>query len=719
MSGGGVTSWNDEAFVTANAAFLDVLIRRWERIVDFHAAVRHGFHDPDDPPDEERLVADLAFLDSALREHRAHARERGFRFPFDLLLETYSLDQNEADILALALMPQLDLGFRQRIARCNNNILYDFVDVDLALGILFDERVEQLKARRYFADSAPLMRHRLLVMAPPKESKGSGLLAQELRPPERLSDYVLGRRTLDASLRPFAELGDPSERLSDVAMPAHERRDLQDIIRHFRAAPDVVGPGAPFPAGGGLTIAFVGPSGTGKTLAARAVAGELGRALISVDAARLASASGSFQDLVDALFGEASVQGAVVLLDRCEAICGKNNQRLPALFDQMDRFGGLTILTTSAPDDLDPSVERHVTWQLKTEMPEVDLRLQMWKQHLPQDVPVDPELDLDDLATRYEVNGGQIRNACVLAATEVQAHEDDGAMITLERLHAAAQAQLRADMEEYSVKSKVTLTLDDLILPDKEKALLHELLDACQHRVFVMSKWGFGRRLVTGKGITALFKGEPGTGKTLAAEIIAHTLGMRLYQISIPRVVSKYIGETEKNISRIFQTARANHSMLLFDEADALFTKRVNVENAIDRFSNMEVNLLLQEIERFEGVTILTTNLDKNIDDAFSRRIQFKIDFPFPKEEARAKIWKLHIPKECPVDDDIDFEFLGEAYEISGGFIKNAIVRAAYRAAAAGTPIGPDDIEFAAEQECRSAGKLFRTSKSRNADSDW
>ncbi len=167
---------------------------------------------------------------------------------------------------------------------------------------------------------------------------------------------------------------------------------------------------------------------------------------------------------------------------------------------------------------------------------------------------------------------------------------------------------------------------------------------------------------------------------------------------------------TEKNIAKIFHSARANHSMLLFDEADSLFTKRVSVENAIDRFSNMETNLLLQEIERFEGVCIMTTNLDKNIDDAFARRIQFKIEFPFPEAEYRTAIWKTLIPKECPVDGSIDFSRLGECFELSGGHIKNAVVRAAYRAAAREGSLNWDDFEFAAEQECKNAGKLFRTS---------
>ena len=158
--------------------------------------------------------------------------------------------------------------------------------------------------------------------------------------------------------------------------------------------------------------------------------------------------------------------------------------------------------------------------------------------------------------------------------------------------------------------------------------------------------------------------------------------------------------------------------MLLFDEADALFTKRVSVEHAIDRFSNMETNLLLQEIERFEGITILTTNLDKNFDDAFARRIQFKIDFPFPDAEHRTKIWSLLFPPDCPLEDNIDFVDLGERFELSGGHIKNAVLRAAYRAASRGegSRITRSDIDFAAQQECKNAGKLFRSG---DAVEDW
>lgn len=706
---------NDDQFIANNAAFVDLVIRRWERIIDFHTSLRHGMFDPENPPTPEGLQTDLDGLDASIASLRTAAKKAKRTFPLDQLISSYGLDPVEAQILELAVIPQIDLSFRQRVARYNNNILYDFVDVDIALGLLFASRVQRLQARRYFGSEAPLIAHKLLSFQPPKDAKGSGLLAQELRPPERLADYVLCRRSLESALRPVADLVDPIVPMTDVALSEEVRSEVDTFIRHFAARHGGELSQGPFPPGGGLTIALVGESGTGKTMLAHAIAHALGRPLIAVDSGRLAAMGERADRLIDSLFTEASVMGAVLLLDRCEPLFSKGNARLPAVLGELDRFGGLAILCTVKPDELDPGVERHVAWQKKMEMPDPELRTMIWNRHIPRNVEHEADVDIEDLGTRYELTGAQIRSACALAEKRVLASPEAGGKLTFEMMKNAAMAQLRADMEEYSVQSKVTLTLKDLVLPKKEKMLIQEVLDACKNRVFVMSKWGFGRRLVTGKGICVLFKGEPGTGKTLCAEILARELGMRLYQIAIPKIVSKYIGETEKNISKIFYTARANHSMLLFDEADALFTKRVSVESATDRFSNMEVNLLLQEIERFEGITILTTNLDKNIDDAFSRRINFKIDFPFPEANHRALIWKGLFPKECPTDR-IDFDWLGESYELSGGFIKNAVVRAAYRAASAGTSIGAEDIEFAAEQECRSAGKLFRTT---NHGSDW
>lgn len=700
-------------FPARNATFVDRVIQRWEVVMEHRIRLRHGGIDAlEDPETEATVHATLRGLDEEIAELRGQAEAAGRSLPLDQITAAYDLDPLEEAVLELALMPLLEISFRNRLARYHNNILFDFVDADLALHLLLPSREERLRARQVFASDGRLLRHRLLTQVAPKDPRGAGVLGLELMPPERLADFVLGRRVLDHALRPYARLAMPRATFDDVVLPEGVAEELLAL------SGQLAGDGAPFPVGKGLTLEFCGPPGTGKSLLAEALSHELGRPMIVVDCAALNMAAGGFVDLLDGLFTEARVQGAVLVLDRPEPLLQKGNPRLPSVLKELDRFGGLTLLTTQAADDLDPSVERYVAWQLMLAMPNAADRQRIWEALLPEEVQLADDVDLEDLGTRFEIVGGQVANAWAVAARRARSKRGGKGKTTVDQaaLKEAAQAQIRANMEDYSIRSAVTLTLDDLVLPDKEMTLIREVLEACQNRVFVMSKWGFGRRLVTGKGLCILFKGEPGTGKTLCAEIMASELDMKLYQISIPKVVSKYIGETEKNISRIFSSARANHCMLLFDEADALFTKRVAVENAVDRFSNMETNLLLQEIERFEGITILTTNLDKNMDDAFARRIQFKIDFPFPDAEHRSLIWKSLLPMECPVDEGIDFEDVGQSFELSGGHIKNAVVRAAYRAAGRGDQITAEDIEFAAEQECKNAGKLFRSSSS---DDEW
>lgn len=702
-------------FRALNAAFVDRTLRRWEAWIAHRTRMERTELSADERASAEAQAASVeANFDAERNAMRARAAELGAVLPLDQVVDSYGLDPFETSILELALAPLIDVAFRKLLARYNNNVLFDFVDADLALSLLVPSREERFQARAYFGVDGRLFAHRLLTLVAPKESKGSGLLTRELRPPERLADYVLGRETLDPTLRTHAQLLRPRLTLADVVLPSGAHEALSGLISamRFEARPAGIGSAPPFLVGRGLTVEVSGPPGTGKTLLAHALAGELRRPLIEVNSASLNTAN-DFRELAEGLFSEARVQGAVVLLDRCEPLLAKNNQRTPALLAAMDQFGGLVVLTNTAPDELDGSVERYVAWKVELELPDVDQRLRIWDLSRPSDVAMAKDVDAVDLAARFEITGAQVARAWEVAGRWAAARsgkDKNAGKITQNDLHQAAQAQIRANMSDYSVRSKVGLTLKDLVLPDKEKVLIDEVLQACKNRVFVMSKWGFGKRLSTGRGICVLFKGEPGTGKTLCAEILASELGIKLYQISIPKIVSKYIGETEKNIAKIFHSARANHSMLLFDEADSLFTKRVSVENAIDRFSNMETNLLLQEIERFEGVCIMTTNLDKNIDDAFARRIQFKIEFPFPEAEYRTAIWKTLIPKECPVDGSIDFSRLGECFELSGGHIKNAVVRAAYRAAAREGSLNWDDFEFAAEQECKNAGKLFRTS---------
>ena len=217
--------------------------------------------------------------------------------------------------------------------------------------------------------------------------------------------------------------------------------------------------------------------------------------------------------------------------------------------------------------------------------------------------------------------------------------------------------------------------------------------------------WGFDRKLSGGKGLSALFAGPPGTGKSMAAEVIAGELRLDLYKIDLAHIVSKYIGETEKNLDRVFRAAENATVVLFFDEADALFGKRSEVKDSHDRYANIEIAYLLQKMEEYEGLAILATNLRQNLDEAFVRRLQFVVEFPFPDEAYRRRIWQVSFPSETPIDADVDLALLAREVKLAGGNIRNIALAGAFRAAAAGAPVGMDHLLHAARREYQKLGR--------------
>ncbi len=696
---------------TPNLEFVDLMVARMELLMELRTFQRYGVpQQPGQETDFGQVVEPLRQQMMAVEQRMAHLREQALKkkqaLPFDRLCRSFDLDVVEEQILMLALSPMFDASFRKRIARYKDNILLDYVDVDLCLAVLFDTRRERLAAMQWFGEQGRLFQSRILVPSVPKEAGSEHQLAYELLAPGRVVNFVLGRGDIDMAIRSYASLSYPQIPMDHVVLPENTLNEVLNLADQFAGELRDEAARMHSAMGGvekGGVIAFVGPSGTGKTHTARALASYLEVPALEVDCGRLATDDHRFKQALEAVFWQARLLNAVLILDRPEAIMQENSSKLPTIFAEIERWVGLAVLTVVDQKKIDPTVHGSVIYQFEFEAPELAERERLWAIHLPES-PKPLDVSTEELGTQYEITGSQIRNACLVAANMALSEDGDGEKhITMDHLKRAAYTQMRASLTQYARKSKVKLTLADLILPDDEKKEIESIIEAARSRAYVMSKWGFGRKLTTGKGLVTMFCGEPGTGKTLCAEIRANMLELQLYHISIPQVMSKYIGETEKNIAEIFATAKANHAMLLFDEADSLFSSRVKVESSVDKFSNMETNLLLQEIERFEGVIILTTNLDKSIDKAFQRRIQFKA-------EDRARIWQLLFPKECPLDEEnMDWDLLGKSFEISGGHIKNAVLRAAYRAACTDGIVTMETIRFAAEQECKQAGKLFRS----------
>ena len=267
------------------------------------------------------------------------------------------------------------------------------------------------------------------------------------------------------------------------------------------------------------------------------------------------------------------------------------------------------------------------------------------------------------------------------------------------------------NMKEQAKLINAFYVWDDLVLPESTKAGLRRLCDRVKYRDVVMETWGFARKLAYGRSTSALFYGPPGTGKTMAAQVIANDLDLELYRADLSQIMNKYIGETEKNLNRLFDEAKHANGILFFDEADALFSKRTEITDAKDKYSNAETAFLLQKIEEYEGVVILATNLMHNFDDAFKRRITYMISFEKPDVPHRRLLWQKAFPREALLDGTLDLDFLASEFDFTGSTIKSIALSAAYDAAARGEGIGMGHIIRALKLEYIKTGEILMRSK--------
>lgn len=313
--------------------------------------------------------------------------------------------------------------------------------------------------------------------------------------------------------------------------------------------------------------------------------------------------------------------------------------------------------------------------------------------------PLEDGLTVEELASKFRFSPRQVELACRQAVGLTRL--DGLAAIPSREMHQCCYRQVVHKLGDLATPVRPAFGWDDVVMPADQKRLLQHACGHIKFRHRVYSDWGFDRKVTYGRGLSILFAGAPGTGKTMCAQVIANELNMEMYKINISQIVSKYIGETEKNLQAVFAEARKSNCILFFDECDAIFGKRSEVKDAHDRNANVEVAYLLQQIEEHDGVCIMATNLIGNIDAAFMRRITYVVRFPFPDPAMREEIYRRTVPAEAPLSDDIDWGFLAEKFELSGGHIKNIVLSAAFLAALEGTPIGMSQLLRAAVGELR------------------
>ena len=422
--------------------------------------------------------------------------------------------------------------------------------------------------------------------------------------------------------------------------------------------------------------------------AALAIAHAAGHGLLQVAAAELAC-----RDLARDAVLAAALEGRVLVVDRLGDVGPADRALLP------DRVGALpgVVLCLAGPDEL-VVLEHLPVLALAVALPPAAERAVMWAAAL-GGAEVAP-----DISAAYRLPLGRIADGAALAGAVAAA--DGRAELDRADVEVGARAVSVSSLGDLAVAMNGDIGWDDLVLPERPLGLLRSLAAFLRHRDLVLDDWGFGRRAGRAQGLVAMFAGDSGTGKTLAARVLAEELGLELFRIDLATVVSKWLGETEKNLERVFAAAQGANAVLFFDEADAVFGRRSEVQDSHDRYANLQTSFLLQRMEVHDGPVILATNMRGNIDDAFLRRMDAVVEFPFPVAEYRRRLWDLLLPAEAPRDDDIDLDFLAERFELSGGGIRNAAIAAAVLAAQDGVAIGMEQLVRGVAMEYAKLGRL-------------
>lgn len=622
------------------------------------------------------------------------AHSRGDTLRLAHLVTRFALSRFDLDVLLIALAPALDLRYERLYGYLQDDVTRKRPSVNLALDLLSLPGPERLAALEHFTDSAPLFKYRLLERAHEPGVANTSLLAQALSVDDPLLHWLIGSPNGPLS-RCAVRQSSPS--VEDELLAGAPLTPLVAELKILLADPQ----GAP------PLVVFSGVDQSAQDAAARLVAAHLGRPLLplrlllpgeapadSLNRLRLALRDSRLLDALPYLKGWDAPDAPPEESSAVRAVQAD-------LFSEVLAYPGLALLTGQAAWRAQGLPRSRRLLHVAFGLPDSAQRQAIWHNQ----VPTDPGSDLDVaiVAGQFRLVSGQIRDAMAMAldlAAEAQTP------LQTAHLLAAARAQSSQLLSTLARKITPRYTPDDIILPKDQVRLLGEIIDTIRSRPLVLETWGVGQKLVSSSGVTILFAGPPGTGKTMAAEIIAAQIGLDVYKIDLSTVISKYIGETEKNLERIFQEADSSNAILFFDEADAIFGKRSEVRDSHDRYANIEISYLLQRMEAYNGVTILATNLRANLDEAFTRRLQFSVDFPFPEEADRLRIWQALFPPGVPRTQDLDLGLLARRFRLSGGNIRNILVGAAYLAAADGGRVSMAHLLHSTRRELQKMGRL-------------
>jgi AAA+ superfamily predicted ATPase len=568
------------------------------------------------------------------------------------LAQRAALTGLDVDLLVAAVAPDLDPAVERLYVYLNDDITRRRATAGLALRMAGAEPTDPAARARVLA-GAPLVDLHLVEI----DDADRPFLSRSLRVPDRVLQHLLGDEALPADIAALE--------VAAAAWPTSD--DVEQLARAFSH-------------GRGF-VHLHDPGELGGVDLAHSTLRHLDREVLGIDVGRAR---------LDGL-DPATIVREAVIRDAGLVVANADRAQPDLLRGLVDTAPAIVVVSR---DPWDPGLSARSPVQRRVEAPTLLARRDTWRAALPD---IDPA-PLDTL----RLSPGAIRRS-VAAAHELAAVE--GRPLDVTHVRDAARLQASSRLERLARRIRPGVSWDGLVVRDETRADLELLATRVRHREKVLDSWGLRRRSGHAEGIAALFAGDSGTGKTLAAEVLASDLGLDLYVVDLSTVVDKYIGETEKNLERIFTEAEGVNGVLFFDEADALFGKRSEVSDARDRYANTEIAYLLQRIEQFDGFAVLATNLRANIDEAFLRRLAAVVDFPDPDAGLRRHLWALHL-RTVPHTGHVDLDFLAEAFAFSGGNIRNVAVTAAYMAAADDRHVEMTDLVRGVALEYRKLGRL-------------
>ena len=444
-----------------------------------------------------------------------------------------------------------------------------------------------------------------------------------------------------------------------------------------------------------------GEKGIGKKTLVKRTASILAKALIIVDIDKCLNSESNFSDIITTVLRQVRLMNGMVCFDGIELIKNRK-RRLEFILKMAKNYSKNSFFISNEKIDLNlENFDQSVVW-IKYPIKNLNNEqiLKIWQSKLKnKNLEIEKLINLNEIAGTFRLTPGQINSASNLIFSEKILN----GKITKKIIFNSIQKTVQANFGENAHLIKTENTWDDLIIPEQDKQIIIDICKQQKIKNIVFEKWKLEKRINYGRGLSFLFSGPPGTGKTMAAGIIANEMGLELYRADLSRIVSKYIGETEKNLSNLFDEAEKSNSILLFDETDALFSQRTSVKDAKDRGANLEISYLLQRMENHSGICIMTTNYIENIDKAFFRRISYVFHFPKPNKKDRKKIWKNIFGANVPLDKNIDFDFISN-FELSGGSIKNIVISACLKAAQTKSKVDMSHILKSVEYELKKQG---------------